>query len=35
MPEPPESGDDEAPPAGTALAPAVRHHPDGAPEGEI
>jgi hypothetical protein len=26
MPEPPESGGDEAPPAGTALAPAARHH---------
>ena len=31
MPEPPGSGADEAPPAGTALAPAARHHPDGVP----
>ena len=31
MPGPPGSGADEAPPAGTALAPAARHHPDGVP----
>ena len=31
MPVPPGSEADEAPPAGTALAPAARHHPDGVP----
>jgi hypothetical protein len=33
MPEPPGSEADEASPAGTALAPAARHHPDGVPTG--
>ncbi len=33
MPGPPGSKADEAPPAGTALAPAARHHPDGVPLG--
>ena len=32
-PEPPESGADETPPAGTVPAPAARHHPDGVPSG--
>ncbi len=32
-PEPPESGADETPPAGTVPAPAARHHPDGVPLG--
>ncbi len=31
MPGPPGSQADEAKPAGTALAPAARHHPDGVP----
>ena len=31
MPGPPECEADEAAPAGTALAPAARHHPDGVP----
>ena len=35
MPGPPGSRADEAWPAGTALAPAARHHPDGVPWGEI
>jgi hypothetical protein len=35
MPGPPGSEADEASPAGTALAPAARHHPDGVPEGEM
>jgi hypothetical protein len=34
-PEPPGSGGDEAPPAGTVLAPAVRHHRTGSLESEI
>jgi hypothetical protein len=34
-PEPPGSGGDEPPPAGTALAPAGRRHPDGVLLGEI
>jgi hypothetical protein len=34
-PEPPGSGADEAPPAGTALAPADRHHPAGVLQSEI
>ena len=33
MPGPPGSQADEASPAGTALAPAARHHPDGVPLG--
>ena len=33
MPGPPGSKADEASPAGTALAPAARHHPDGVPLG--
>jgi hypothetical protein len=33
MPGPPGSQADEASPAGTALAPAARHHPDGVPSG--
>ena len=33
MPGPPGSKADEASPAGTALAPAARHHPDGVPTG--
>jgi hypothetical protein len=34
-PEPPESGGDEPPPAGTVPAPAARHHPNGVPQGGI
>jgi hypothetical protein len=35
MPEPPGNVTDAATPAGTALAPTVRHHPDGVLTGEM